>query len=118
MNEFMLFIKATGNPVGNLPKEKQDAHVQKVGGYIQNLVSQDKLKDAQPLVASGISISNASGDFVQKAINEEEEMIVGYYNIVAKDLAEATEIAKADPRFEDGPWKMEIRQILKVEGIN
>ncbi len=118
MNEFMLFIKAVGNPVGNLPQEKQDQHVQKVGGFIQGLVSQNKMKDAQPLIPSGVIISNENGSFTEQAINEKEEMIAGYYHIQAKDLNEATEIAKSDPRFEDGKWRMEIRQIMKIDGIN
>ena len=118
MNEFMLFIKAKGNPVGNLPQEKQEQHVQKVGGFIQNLVSQNKMKDAQPLIPSGVIISNESGSFIEQAINEKEEMIAGYYHIQAKDLNEATKIAKSDPRFEDGKWRMEIRQIMKIDGIN
>lgn len=118
MKGFMLFIKATGNPVGNLPQEKQEQHIQKVGGFIQNLVTENKMKDAQPLVPNGVIISNENGSFTEQAINEDKEMIVGYYHIQAKDLDEATEIAKSDPRFEDGKWRMEIRQVMKVDGIN
>ena len=40
------------------------------------------------------------------------------YHILANDLKEAIEIAKADPRFEDGRWRIEIRPVLKVDGIN
>ena len=118
MNEFMLFIKAKGNPIGNLPEEQQQEHIQKVGGFIQGIVGQGKLKNAQPLIPSGVIISNESGDFVQQAINEKEEMIVGFYHIQAESIVEAITIAKSDPRFEDGKWKMEVREIMKVEGIN
>jgi len=114
----MLFIKGKGNPVGNLPQEKQEQHVQKAGSFIQNLVTQNKMKDAQPLIPSGVIISNENGSFTEQVINEKEEMIAGYYHIQAKDLNEATEIAKSDPRFDDGKWRMEIRQIMKVDGIN
>lgn len=118
MNDFMLFIKAVGNPIGNLPKEQQEQHVQKVGGFIQELVTQGKMKDAQPLVPNGVVISNENGSFIEQSINEKEEMIAGYYRVQAKDLNQATEIAKSDPRFEDGKWRMEIRQIMKIDGIN
>jgi len=37
---------------------------------------------------------------------------------IAKDLEEAVQIAKDDPRFEDGNWRIEVRPIMKVEGIN
>ncbi len=114
----MLFIKATGNPVGNLPKEKQEAHIQKVGGFIQDIVTQGKMKSAQPLIPSGITLSNEDGNFTDLPINEKEEMIVGYYHVQAENINEATEIAKSDPRFDDGKWRMEIREIMKVDGIN
>ena len=65
MNDFMLFIKATGNPIGSLSQEKQGQHVQKVGGFIQNLVTQGKMKDAQPLIPSGVDISNDNGSFTE-----------------------------------------------------
>lgn len=118
MNEFMLFIKATGNPVGNLSEENQEKHIQKVGGFIQDLVTQGNMKTAQPLLPNGVVISNNNGSFTEQAINEKEEMIAGYYHIQANDLKEAIEIAKSDPRFDDGKWSMEIRQIMKIDGIN
>ena len=118
MNEFMLFIKATGNPIGNLPKEKQEAHIKKVGGYIQDLVTQGKMKNAQPLIPSGVMLSNVDGSFTDQPINEDKEMIVGFYHIQAENLNEAIKIGKSDPRFDDGKWRMEIREIMKVDGIN
>lgn len=76
------------------------------------------MKDTQPLAPSGIIISNDNGSFTEQAINEKEEMIAVYYFIQAKDLNETTDIAKLNPRFEDGKWRMEIRQIIKINGIN
>ena len=118
MKEFMLFIKATGNPIGNLPKEKQEAHIQKVGGFIHETVTKGQMKNAQPLIPSGVILSNKEGSFTDEPINEKEEMIVGFYHIQAENLHEATKIAKLDPRFDDGKWSMEIREIMKVDGIN
>ena len=118
MNEFMIFIKAKGNPIGSLPTEKQQEHIQKVGGFIQGLVGSEKLKDAQPLEANGVIISNKNGNFTEQSIDEKEEIIVGYYLLIAKDIREAINIAKSDPRFNDGEWKMEIRPIMNIEGIN
>ena len=118
MSEFMLFIKATGNPIGNLPKEKQEAHIKKVGGYIQDIVRQGKMKNAQPLIPSGVMLSNMDGGFIDQSIDEAKEMIVGFYHIEAENMDEAIKIGKSDPRFEDGKWRMEIREIMNVAGIN
>ena len=118
MNNYMLFIKAIGNPISGLSEEQQGNHIQKVGGFIQGLISEEKMKDAQPLIPGGMIVSNRNGVFSESKMNEDKEMISGYYQIQANDISEATKIAKSDPRFEDGEWVMEIRQIMKIDGIN
>jgi len=118
MKEFMLFIRSEGNPIEDLSLEQQQEHVQKVGSYIKNLVAQQKMKAAQPLEMEGTIISFKDGNFIDGPFNETKEVISGYYHIVAEDLAEAIKIAKSDPRFQDGNWRIEIRPIMKVDGIN
>lgn len=118
MKEFMLFIKSEGNPVANLSPEQQQKHVQKVGGFIKKMVGEGKMKSAQPLEMQGSILSYENGSFTDGPFNETKEVISGYYHILAKDLNEAIEIAKSDPRFEDGKWRMEVRPIMKVDGIN
>jgi len=118
MNEYMLFIIAKGNPVAHLPAEQQKAHIEKVGNFIGGLAEQGKMKSAQPLEATGATISCNDGNFVNENYNASEEGILGYYHLLAGDLDEAIDIAKSDPRFEDGDWKIEVRPVLKVDGIN
>lgn len=118
MKEFIVFIRNEGNPVMELSPEQQQEHIQKVGAYIKSMVEQGKMKAAEPLEMKGTIISQENGKFVDGPFNETKEVISGYYHIIAKDLNEAIEIGKADPRFEDGKWKMEIRPIMQVEGIN
>jgi len=45
-------------------------------------------------------------------------MIVGYYHIQAENLNEAIKIAKSDLRFYNGKWRMEIREVFRIDGIN
>ena len=118
MKEFMVFIKNDGDLVKNLSPEQQQEHVQKVGAYIKGLVAAGKMKTAQPLEMNGRIISKAQGKFIDGPFNETKEVISGYYHILASDLDEAIEIGKADPRFEDGDWRLEVRPIMRVEGIN
>lgn len=89
-----------------------------MGAFIKGLVEQQKMKAAQPLEMEGSIISFKNGNFIDGPFNETKEVISGYYHIVAKDLNEAVKIAKSDPRFEDGNWRVEIRPIMKVDGIN
>lgn len=118
MKEFMVFIKNEGNPVANLSPEQQQEHVQKVGAYIRNLMEAGKMKAAQPLEMEGRIVSQKEGRFIDGPFNETKEVISGYYHILASNMEQAIEIGKGDPRFEDGEWRLEIRPIMKVAGIN
>ncbi|MBX2873476.1 MAG: hypothetical protein KTR30_15290 [Saprospiraceae bacterium] len=118
MKEFLLFIRTQGNPIADLSLQEQQEHVEKVGKYIQEMIAKGKMKDAQPLEMAGAMLSYQGGKFTDGPFNESKEVIAGYYHLIAEDLTEAIEIAKADPRFEDGVWRMEIRPILLVDGIN
>lgn len=118
MNEYILLIRNEGNPVASLSQEKQKAHIQKVGGFIQKLVTEGKMKAALPLETHGVILTKKDGELKETALNAKNEVVSGYYHILAKDLQEATAMAKSDPRFEDGNWKIEIRPIMKVEGIS
>ncbi|NND08677.1 MAG: hypothetical protein HKN87_20070 [Saprospiraceae bacterium] len=118
MKEFMLFIRNEGNPVSELSPEEQQNHVQKVGSFIKQMISAGKMKAAQPLKMEGAIVSFENGAFMDGPFNETKEVISGYYHILAESFAEAVEIAKSDPRFEDGKWRIEVRPVMKVEGIN
>ena len=118
MKEFMLLISAEGDPMVSMSAAQKQQHVQKVGAYIQKLVEEGKMKDAQPLEMDGNKISKKGNAFIDGPFNESKEVITGYYHLLAETLEEATEIARSDPRFEDGNWKIEIRPIMKVDGIN
>jgi hypothetical protein len=118
MKEFILFISADGNPMEKASAEQMQRHVQKVGAYIESLVKNGKLRGAKPLEFQGAKISGTKGNIVDGSFNETKEVISGYYHILAKDLEEAVGIAKADPRFDDANWTIEIRPIMKVDGIN
>ena len=118
MKEFMLFIRSEENPKVNLSPEQLQQHIEKVGSFIKRLVDEGRMKSAQPLEMEGTILSYKNGKIVDGPYNETKEVISGYYHLLAKDLEEAIEITKGDPRFEEGIWRIEIRPIKKVEGIN
>lgn len=118
MKEFMIFVKKAGQSVHKLSEQQQQEHVRKVGKYIGELVEQGRMKEAQPLEMKGAMLSGTLGELTDEPFVEEGKVISGFYHLLAEDLEDAVNIAKADPRFEDGSWQMEIRPILNVEGIN
>ncbi len=118
MKEFMLFIRSEENPKTSFSPEQLQQHLEKVGSYIKKLVEEGHMKSAQPLEMEGVILSYQNGTIINGPFNETKEVISGYYHLVAKDLDEAIEITKMDPRFEEGIWRIEIRPIKKVVGIN
>jgi hypothetical protein len=119
MKEFMLLIRTQGDHLADLSPEKQQEHVQKVMNYMGGLMKSGKLKSAQPLDMEGTIISGAKGKLKDGPYNETKEVIAGYFLVQAKDLAEAIQIAKDNPVFEDGTnARIEVRPIKVMEGIN
>lgn len=118
MNEFMLFIRSEVEPKADLSPEQLQQHIEKVGSFIKRLMEEGRMKSAQPLEMEGRILSYKNNKIVDGPFNEAKEVISGYYHLLAKDLEEAIEIAKQDPRFEEGIWRVEVRPVKKVEGIN
>lgn len=118
MKEFMLFIRSEESPKSDLSPEQLQQHITKIGNYIKKLTEEGRMKSAQPLEMEGTMLSYQNGKIVDGPYNETKEIISGYYHLLAKDLEEAVEIAKSDPRFEEGIWRMEVRPVKTVVGIN
>ncbi len=118
MKEFLLLIRTEGDHLEAMSPEQQQLHIQKVGNYIGSLMQEGKLKGAQPLEMEGKIISGKKGKIKDGPFNETKEVIAGYFLIVAKDLDEAVEIARANPMFEDSEGRIEIRPIKNLAGIN
>ncbi len=118
MKEFLLLIRSEEEPKADLSPEQLQQHIEKVGGFIKRLTEEGRMKSAQPLEMEGRILSYKDERIVDGPYNETKEVISGYYHLLAKDLEEAIEIAKGDPRFEEGIWRIEVRPIKRVEGIN
>ncbi len=116
--KFMFLVHSDKDQMTEMSAQHQKEHIQKVGAYIGNLAKSGKLIDAQPLAMEGELISAHDGKVSQKKLTIANQAIAGYYVVKAKDLEEAIAIAKADPRFEENGWKLEVRPIKQVSGIN
>ena len=118
MKEFMFLVRAKGNPIAGLSFNEQQKHIKKVGEFIQRLDDEGVLLSAQPFEDQGIILSNEGGDFHEGDFREGEEIIAGYYHIKMETLEKALSVARTDPRFDDSNWRLEIRPIMTLEGIN
>jgi len=100
MKEFMLLIRNRMDHLSQLSAEEKQKFLNAVVAYINDLMKRGKLKSAQPLEKEGHVISGSKHSWKDGPFNETKEVIVGYYYILAKDIAEAIEIAKGNPEFE------------------
>ena len=116
MKEFMLLIRNKINHQDEWSSETQHDFLKKCEVYILTLRKQEKLISAQPLIREGKIISGKSGAWKEKPFNETDEVQVGYYHILAKDMEEAISIAKENPEFEFGSTaRIEVRPIKTKE---
>ena len=118
MFEYLLLIRAKGDPMAKLPKDKQKTHVEKMGRFIKTMHDTGVMTAAQPLKPQGAIVSKDEDKLVHIPIYAEREVITGYYIVQAATLDDAIKVAKSDPRFEEGKWKIEVRPVLKMDGIN
>ncbi|MES2617091.1 MAG: hypothetical protein V4613_04385 [Bacteroidota bacterium] len=100
MKEFMLYIRNTPNDKVNLSTEEQRIFQKKCEDYIAQLKGQKKLIAAQPLFKAGYMIRKVHGTWVEKSIENDSVVQVGYYHIRAVDMEDAITIAKQNPEFD------------------
>jgi hypothetical protein len=118
MKEFMLIIRNEIDHQAKWSSEQHQQFLKSCESYIGRLKKNGKLKTAQPLVREGIIVSGSNGAWKEIPFNENREIQVVYYHILAKDLNEAIDIAKGNPEFEYGTTaRIEIRPIKIKEEI-
>jgi hypothetical protein len=114
MKDFLLIIRTEGNVWNDLSPEELQHHLKIGGEYIGGLIGKGVLKSANPVDKGSRIVSENNGVLKDGPFNETKEMIAGYFLIEAKDIAEAVEIAKANPIFKDIPTKIEVHPTMAV----
>jgi len=120
MKEYMLLIRNEIDHQAAWSPERHQRFLKSCESYIGKLKQDGRLKTAQPLVREGVIVSGSNRKWKEIPFNEAEEVQVGYYHILAKDMSEAIEIAKGNPEFEYGTTaRIEVRPIkTKEESTN
>lgn len=116
MKEFMLYIRNEKDAKNSLSADEHLAFIKQCETYISILKKENKLIAAQPLLREGVVISKVDDKWNAKDISNDKQVQVGYYHILANDLADAINITKNNPEFEYVPSaSIEIRPIKTKE---
>jgi hypothetical protein len=113
--EKYMFIFIGGDP-SHLSPEKQEAQMNKWFAWVQKLQDQGRYASGEALLPGGKTIRTVKKTVTDGPYAESKEMIAGYFVVMAKDLAEATELAKDYPDFELG-GVIEIREVVKFDNM-
>ena len=118
MIEYMLLIRNLGDSKDKFSPDDHKAFVTACQVYIERLTKNGNLISAQPLIREGKMISGTPGSFNEGPYSESNEVQVGYYHILAKDMDEAVEIAKGNPEFAfTTTARVEVRPIKMKEEV-
>lgn len=107
-----LFRGGDARRLDSSPEEMQ-AHMQKWGTWMQDLAEQGTLVDGLPLAKEGKVLINDGNTETDGPFAEGAEIVGGYLIVNAKDITDASNIAKGCPIFEH-KGSLEIREIMSM----
>ena len=110
---FMLILRG-GKVDRSLSPSDFGLVVRKYVNWIDELRKSGRYEGGEPLEEQGKTLSGDRGSLVTDGpFAESKELVGGYFILKATDLAEAAEIAKGCPIFENG-GTVEVRKIAPV----
>lgn len=105
-----------GGDASNLSPEKQEAQMQKWFEWVDKLRSEQRYVSGEALIPGGKTVKGPKKTVTDGPFTEGKEIVGGYFVVYAKDLAEATEMAKQCPDYELG-GSVEVREVVKFDGM-
>jgi hypothetical protein len=113
-NDYLLLFRGGSNPEDMTP-EQMKTTMNNWMTWMKGLKQRKQLTSGQPLQDGGKMLSGRKGSNVAP-YRDTPDSIGGYLLIKAKNLAEATKIAKGCPIFNNG-GNVELRAIHQMPGI-
>jgi hypothetical protein len=111
--EKYMFIFIGGDP-SHLSAEAQQAHMGKWFAWVQKLQNENRYVSGEALLPGGKTIKGSKKVVTDGPYTEGKELVGGYFVVTAKDIHEATEMAKACPDYELGGI-VEVREVVKFD---
>jgi hypothetical protein len=112
MEKYMFIF--SGGDTSKLSPDAQQAQMQKWFGWVEKLTKQNRYIAGEALHPGGKTISGTRKVVTDGPFAESKELVGGFFVVYAKDLSEATEMAKECPDYELG-GTVEVREVIKFE---
>lgn len=117
MKDYLFIIKTEGSVWNDLSKNQLDHHLKNGQDYLDKLIKNGQLKNANPIEPLGSKIvTEHNGSLNVAGYNEGKTIIAGYFHISAPNIEIAVEAAKQNPIFEDIPTSIEIHPMMPIGG--
>jgi hypothetical protein len=113
--EKYMFIFLGGDP-SQLSPEAQQAHMGKWFAWVKKLESENRYVGGEALLPGGKTINGPKKVVTDGPFAESKEVVAGYFVVLAKNLAEATEMAKECPDY-DLNGIVEVREVMKFDDM-
>ncbi len=113
--EKYMFIFLGGDP-SHLSPEAQQTHMQKWFDWVQKLTAEKRYVAGEALLPGGKTISGARKVVTDGPFAESKEVVGGFFVVLAKNLAEAIEIAKECPDYALNGI-VEVREVMKFDNM-
>ncbi|HEY9045890.1 MAG TPA: YciI family protein [Ohtaekwangia sp.] len=112
MEKYMFLFR--GGDVSHLSPEAQQAHMQKWFDWVDKLRKENRYLAGEALIPAGKTLAGLKKTITDGPYAEGKEITGGFFVINAKNLEEATQLAKDFPDFEyEG--SVEVREVMKFD---
>ncbi|SKC39402.1 Uncharacterized conserved protein [Ohtaekwangia koreensis] len=103
-----------GGDLSHLSPEEQQAQMQKWFAWVEKLTKDNRYVAGEALIPGGKTLSGSKKTVTDGPFAEGKELAAGFFVIQAKDLDEATQLAKDFPDF-DLNGSVEVREVMKFD---
>ena len=113
--EKYMFIFIGGDP-SHLSPEAQQANMQKWFAWVDKLKKAQLYVSGEALMPGGKTITGSKKTITDGPFAEGKEVVGGYFVVYAKNLKDATEMAKDCPDYDLG-GTVEVREVMKMDNM-
>src|SRR5262245_38494610 len=102
MERFLLLLSEDDDAWSQLSEERQAELIEKYGEWSKLLHQNGQLLGRVALNGRGLVVERKDGKIVQRADDDRKNVLTGYFVITAKNLVDATQIARGCPALDHG----------------